>query len=808
MASIIPGYEYDIFISYRQKDNKHDGWVTEFVDNLKGELEATFKEEISVYFDINPHDGLLETHDVDESLKEKLKCLIFIPIISRTYCDPKSFAWEHEFKAFIELASHDQFGLKIKLPNGNVASRVLPIRIYDLNETDLELCETLLGGVMRGIEFIYSEPGVNRPLKPDDDEKISLKRTKYRNQINKVGNAIQEILSGLQIEPINLVKEKLLKKESSELSVISKVLKKSTSLVGPDKRKEERKKYLWLGAGVLLFVAVIAIIIWSPGSEVQLSPKRTIRTLNLPFKQIMYPSISSDGNWIAFPAVDVHGNWNIYFSHSSSGETPISISNEGDRVIFSAVISPDGSYVLYYVEGERNPRIIPASGGVPKILDGIGEFMNPQWSPDGRRLGGIKTNGGYREFWTFSPNGTGLRKEFTDTIGGQLFRNFGFAWSPDGKSLAWMRDFEEGTGYQEIFIHNLDSGKENQLTYAKSNIEAVCWSKQNVIIFSATISGPLNLWMVPAGGGELTQITSGDGPDGPPHISTDCRIIIYPKMKMIGQIMVVPIDGGDPKLVTEGEQTIWFPGAKLSPDKSQVSVSVGDLRFGWAGVRAHLYIMDRNGMINRRITVSEGENLGSHTWSADGRWLSFRSGPFFNKSGHNVHILDAVGNNQPKKISLIDQNLSNQVQVNDLFWIDSFNLSIHTKDKFFTYSIDNDKMVPETDTVLYYAVTGRSEVLMLDLEGIWWIIKDGKKNMLKPPDGARLSLRNLCWTQWGPGQPFRTTSLIDGKVKEYPNLIGPRLLGIYNLSDDGKEIIFSTREFSGQISIIENPFLK
>jgi hypothetical protein len=123
MPSIIEGYNYDIFISYRQKDNKHNGWVTEFVNNLKGELESTFKEDISVYFDINPHDGLLETHDVDESLKDKLKCLVFIPIISRTYCDPKSFAWEHEFKAFVELASKDQFGLKVKLPNGNVASR-------------------------------------------------------------------------------------------------------------------------------------------------------------------------------------------------------------------------------------------------------------------------------------------------------------------------------------------------------------------------------------------------------------------------------------------------------------------------------------------------------------------------------------------------------------------------------------------------------------------------------------------------------------------------------------------------------------
>ena len=216
MASLIPGYEYDIFISYRQKDNKHDGWVSEFVDNLKGELESTFKEEISVYFDINPHDGLLETHDVDASLKEKLKCLVFIPIISRTYCDPKSFAWEHEFKAFVEQASQDQFGLKVKLPNGNVANRVLPVRIHDLDTADIKVCESVLGGVLRGVEFIYKEPGVNKPLFPDDDEKKNLNKTKYRIQINKVANAIKEIISGLKIEPIVEVKESTHRREPLE----------------------------------------------------------------------------------------------------------------------------------------------------------------------------------------------------------------------------------------------------------------------------------------------------------------------------------------------------------------------------------------------------------------------------------------------------------------------------------------------------------------------------------------------------------------------------------------------------------------
>jgi tetratricopeptide (TPR) repeat protein len=199
MASIIPGYVYDIFISYRQKDNKYDGWVTEFVDNLNRELGATFKEEIGVYFDISHHDGLLETHDVDASLKEKLKCLIFIPVISRTYCDPKSFAWEHEFKAFIEQATCDQFGLKITLPNGNVANRVLPVRIHEPDISDVKLCESVLGGPLRSVDFIYKSPGVNRPLRAGEDHpQDNLYKVYYRDQINKVANAIDEIIGSLK----------------------------------------------------------------------------------------------------------------------------------------------------------------------------------------------------------------------------------------------------------------------------------------------------------------------------------------------------------------------------------------------------------------------------------------------------------------------------------------------------------------------------------------------------------------------------------------------------------------------------------
>jgi tetratricopeptide (TPR) repeat protein len=214
MSSLIEGYNYDIFISYRQKDNKGDRWVSEFVEALKTELESTFKEDISVYFDINPHDGLLETHDVDASLKDKLKCLVFIPVISRTYCDPKSFAWEHEFKAFVEQASKDPFGMKVKLPNGNVASRVLPVRIHDLDVADIKECESVLGGVLRGIEFIYKESGIDKPLTTVDDEKKNLNNTKYIIQMIKVAHAIKEIIFGMKAEPSKPVREREQHKES------------------------------------------------------------------------------------------------------------------------------------------------------------------------------------------------------------------------------------------------------------------------------------------------------------------------------------------------------------------------------------------------------------------------------------------------------------------------------------------------------------------------------------------------------------------------------------------------------------------
>ena len=210
MPSILKDYEYDIFVSYRQNDNKYDNWVSEFVEKLKQELNATIKDKLTIYFDANPVDGLKETHIVGDSLSSKIKSIIFIPIVSQTYCDTNSFAWQHEFQAFNRESEKDKLGRRVPLSNGNFASRILPVRIHDIDKEDVKLLEAELSGIMRSIDFIYREAGVNRPLRPVDDELGGGNAgILYRNQINKLANAIKEIIQGVKLAERGEVKPKV-----------------------------------------------------------------------------------------------------------------------------------------------------------------------------------------------------------------------------------------------------------------------------------------------------------------------------------------------------------------------------------------------------------------------------------------------------------------------------------------------------------------------------------------------------------------------------------------------------------------------
>ena len=102
------------------------------------------------------------------------------------------------FVYLISLPLRIRSGRDIELNNGNVASRILPVKIHEIASDDQLLIENETGVALRAVDFIYREPGVNRPLRPSDNRNDNQSRTDYRNQVNKVANAVRDLVSGLK----------------------------------------------------------------------------------------------------------------------------------------------------------------------------------------------------------------------------------------------------------------------------------------------------------------------------------------------------------------------------------------------------------------------------------------------------------------------------------------------------------------------------------------------------------------------------------------------------------------------------------
>ena len=386
MSSLLPTFEYDIFISYRHNDNR-SGWVTEFVNALQEELAATIKEPLTIYFDKNPHDGLLETHNVDDSLKEKLKCLIFIPIISQTYCDPKSFAWSNEFLVFLKMAAQDSIGLKVRLPKGNISSRVLPVRIHELDANDKKIIEAELGP-LRAIDFTYQSAGVNRPLRPKDDESSKGgSQNVYRDQVNKTANAIKEIIGGIQGREGVIIAS-----EESEKSA-------TPSTFGKTKRARNWKFQFpetrtWLVLCLMLIALLISALIYTninKSSSERDSLLSTITSINLPDSiavNFMAGSlrtgrravdISPDGKTIVYVSMDSTGE--SYLNVRPTGEENV-VRLSGTKGAYSPFFSPDSKWIAFFADGKLMK--ISVDGTIKETITQTASPVDGVWDRDDR----------------------------------------------------------------------------------------------------------------------------------------------------------------------------------------------------------------------------------------------------------------------------------------------------------------------------------------------------------------------------------------------------------------------------------------
>ena len=111
------------------------------MEKLTQELSATLKDKLSIYFDKNPEEDRKPLYEENSLIPRKIKSLIFIPIISQTYCDTSSLVWNEEFKGFQAGAKNDSFGPTIKMAKAILASRIIPVKIHDIDTDDVKLLE-------------------------------------------------------------------------------------------------------------------------------------------------------------------------------------------------------------------------------------------------------------------------------------------------------------------------------------------------------------------------------------------------------------------------------------------------------------------------------------------------------------------------------------------------------------------------------------------------------------------------------------------------------------------------------------------
>ncbi|MFC1662027.1 prolyl oligopeptidase family serine peptidase [Gemmatimonadota bacterium] len=128
-----------------------------------------------------------------------------------------------------------------------------------------------------------------------------------------------------------------------------------------------------------------------------------------------------------------------------------------------AQVSPDGETVLFRSlrSGWINYWTVPLAGGEPRqIAAADADQSDARWSPDGRWITFTENHNGSHDLRIVEARGGEPRVLVSPEMG----RASSPAWSPDGRSIAYMA--ETITRPVDLFVVDIRSGEPRQLTYS------------------------------------------------------------------------------------------------------------------------------------------------------------------------------------------------------------------------------------------------------------------------------------------------------------------------------------------------------
>jgi serine/threonine protein kinase len=567
-----------------------------------------------------------------------------------------------------------------------------------------------------------------------------------------------------------------------------------------------RLRTFWIGIGGVTLLAALLFFTRLFERTPEVNPKKITRVLNTPFPPSSYPGLSSDGSWVAFSAADAGGKWEVYFMNTSGGEAR-RVTNERspDMAGGGLSVSPDGSQIAYScidsAKGVFQLKVAPSLGGASRtIADGR---LIPHWRPDGQRIGYLIEAGDSKshrlEFWTIRPDGSEDRMElvdFSDSI--KSNNTSSFAWSPDGRAIAWIREFQ--VDKQDIVVRDLVSREEHQITFDGAYIDAVCWARNNEILFSSNRGGTLDLWMVPSAGGAPVQITTGPSSNTGMQMSTDGKKMVFSQSEVIGHVWIASVEGSPPRQVTFDDSDIRWPS--LSPDAKHIVF----MTFA----PSRVYVMDRDGTNRKQLTSNDWVS-SFPKWSPDGKWISYASYPIAaTVDSMSVYILDAMNPQTPRFVG----------KGGESHWVDDTTLIVLRNARSWLASINGgEESSFFEESTFAWPVVSRKYILFYDRQknrrGLWIVSIDHQIDPDRQWAKKIAAADEAVWPSpnhghiflMGSNLEFWKLSLPQG-TREKTGIVLPPIDLWYtgSASYDGTEIVYADSRGRSKLVMIENLF--
>jgi serine/threonine protein kinase len=580
--------------------------------------------------------------------------------------------------------------------------------------------------------------------------------------------------------------------------------------VAPSKAPQRRSKRhlaILLLASFAVVCAGIVIVLLPRGPHLNLDMK--FRVVQVPFRDVSYASMSRDGSWIVFPAADDHGKFDVYMMNASQGQ-PRRITHDSCYHIYQVSLSPDASTILY--SRKRSSPVDPyeivsisSLGGTGRVIVETG--YDQDWMPDGQRLGylaqpAIAPNRTILQWWSCRPDGSDRRIEIADTVTERHGIRVAFRSSPDGKSIAWTKNFPQG--FSEIMIHDRESGRDRQLTYDGKFADDPLWGPTGHIFYSSNRGGNINLWMIPASGGEPVQVTRGSGPDAPLGMTADGKRLMYSEVQDIGQVKIASLKDGTIRQLTVDDRERGR--ASISPSGRYVAFPAQEIDA--ISTARNIYVMDRDGGNVRKLT-DDLTYKSSPSWSPDEKWITYSAQPGNEpEDSSRVYIIEADKPGQPRFMG----------RGRFAPWVSEKEFVIWSFSGTYKRSIDQAECVKISEDSLFAVPVLNGEYLVgLD----WhrgqrgWLITTASSNRKSGMAEARRLTRGLSFASFPPGMremfyvplgtsELRVMSLPDGKdrvVRKFPGL------DIYfSISKDAAEIAYTETYRKVRFVLIENVF--